>query len=414
MEIIKFQIQNPHSSFIMSLKTIFKSSLLISIILFSENPLCSQTNLSELFESALPSVLKIETFDANDNPLASGTGFFINSEGKGISNLHVFRGAGKAQITTSYGKTYAIKDVWFKSDSLDIVTFNIVNSKNETFPFLEIEKSAAKTGEEVFTIGNPIGLDFTISNGIISSVRNQVGFGQIIQTNAPISAGSSGSPLINMDGLAIGVVTFTFAEGQNLNFAISLIDKELDAGLNKYQWDETTIIQASPSQFESSDDYPFTQSTHAIMCMNFKFNIDYRRNMIKGNSKVKWQIEYLGRDGYKPIPSYLHMFSDENEFGKSILIEWERNLGYIITYGSIEASNEAIILISRIVDGESTHIYNDIVEKTRIRNSNNRYLEAAGNENIDIIIVDKMFIESIVLMDFDPYLRDCVFVVESY
>ena len=96
-----------------------KSQVLIAFLIAFHMQAFSQSNLSKLFESTLPSILKIETFDSNDNPLMSGTGFCIDPNGKAISNLHVFKGASRSQIKTSAGKTYKIDKIWYKSDSLD-------------------------------------------------------------------------------------------------------------------------------------------------------------------------------------------------------------------------------------------------------------------------------------------------------
>lgn len=69
-------------------------------------------------------------------------------------------------------------------------------------------------------IGNPFGLEGTVADGIVSAVRDVSDFGRIIQITAPISPGSSGSPVVNMKGEVVGVATFQLMEGQNLNFAI--------------------------------------------------------------------------------------------------------------------------------------------------------------------------------------------------
>ena len=143
----------------MHISNLFKKISVIIIMVASFNPFVrSQNSLSKLFDAALPSVLKIETFDENDRPLMSGTGFFISPKGKGISNLHVFRGAFKSTVTTPSGKSYSIDSIWYKNDSLDLVTFTVIKDPNEVFPFLNIDKNEPKIGEDVFVIGNPIGM----------------------------------------------------------------------------------------------------------------------------------------------------------------------------------------------------------------------------------------------------------------
>jgi S1-C subfamily serine protease len=79
--------------------------------------------------------------------------------------------------------------------------------------------SVLRTGQRVYAIGAPQGLELTISEGIVSSLR-QVDEGTLIQTTAPVSPGSSGGGLFTADGRLVGIVTFQYREGQNLNFAL--------------------------------------------------------------------------------------------------------------------------------------------------------------------------------------------------
>jgi S1-C subfamily serine protease len=85
---------------------------------------------------------------------------------------------------------------------------------------LPVSPAPPRVGEKVVVIGTPLGLAQTVSDGIVSAIREVPGFGKIIQMTAPISPGSSGSPVLNMKGEVVGVVTFLLVAGQNLNFAI--------------------------------------------------------------------------------------------------------------------------------------------------------------------------------------------------
>ncbi len=90
---------------------------------------------------------------------------------------------------------------------------------NQVRPLL-LDKTSPQEGESVVVIGNPFGLEGSVTNGIVSAVRDIPTFGRIIQITAPISPGSSGSPVVNMQGQVIGVATLQITGGQSVNFAI--------------------------------------------------------------------------------------------------------------------------------------------------------------------------------------------------
>jgi hypothetical protein len=362
----------------------------------------SQNSLSKLFDSALPSILKIETFDVNNRPLMMGTGFFISPKGKGVSNLHVFKGAFKSTVTTPSGKIYAIDSIWYKNDSLDLVTFTVIKAQNEIFPFLKIEKNVPKIGEDVFVIGNPIGLDFSVSNGIISSVRTQSGLGQILQTSAPISSGNSGSPLINMNGLVVGVITFTFTEGQNLNFAISLIDKKLTKEFKRLDVQKLSETNKNTISGWIDDAYGIVRGFHAGMCENWRFNIEFKRNMAH-YPDFKWDVNLISSGRETPLESHVQGYHEGEIVGTTVMFVVDKNLTYVISIGidnSIKpTANHALIIVSRIANGDITYIFNSMVEKTRLKSEDNRFLEQAGNSKISLVIEDKWYVRQISLED---------------
>ena len=166
-----------------------------------------------------PSVVVILTYDEKGEALGQGSGFFISQDGDVITNRHVLSGAIRAEVKIAEGKVYPVMQVRAEDTEGDLLRLS-VDIPEEAVHFLTISTSTPQAGEQVFIIGNPLGLEKTVSDGIISAVREVPGFGRIIQTTAPVSPGSSGSPVININGEVIGVATFIIIEGQNLNFAI--------------------------------------------------------------------------------------------------------------------------------------------------------------------------------------------------
>lgn len=394
-------------------RIIFTLILLIFTILNS----FSQDGLSKLFESTLPSIVKIETFDSENRPLMSGTGFFIDSNGKAISNLHLFKGAATYQLTTSERRIFKIKNIWHKNDSLDLVLFDIYNDNETIFPYLKKSTFKPRIGENVFTIGNPIGMDFSISNGIISSIRNLLGSGQIIQTSAPISPGSSGSPLLNMNGTVIGVITFTIGEGQNLNFAISLIDKNLEKDF--LLLDKNSLLKSYKNDDPAfSDKYVYARGSHLEMCKNWRFNLDYLKKMSNAGD-FKWPVKTLSRGQLVPLESYVRSYHEGNLIGTTILFSVDNSLAYVVSYGfdmgDKSSQKTALLLVSRIKNGEDQVIFNQVVEKKRVNNNNNLFLEDIGNPKIGLAIEDQVYVRTIYLEDSELPIQSLkVYHLENY
>jgi len=175
--------------------------------------------LVDLIKKVKPSVVLIETFDKDNKPIGQGSGFFIDNKGRLITNHHVIESAYSATIKTSSGKEYPVQGIVAKNTEADIVKL-VVNLPDANITFLNLSVNVPSEGEDIFVIGNPLGLESTVSTGIVSAVRDIPAFGKILQITAPISPGSSGSPVINRKGEVIGIATLIVTKGQNLNFAI--------------------------------------------------------------------------------------------------------------------------------------------------------------------------------------------------
>jgi hypothetical protein len=265
--------------------------LTVLYFLINTVELNAQNNLEALVAKCKKSVFSITTYDKSKKPIATGTGFFIDSKGTCISNFHVVQGASTAEIKTISGKVYAINNIISQSEKMDLIKFSISNPNNFTFPFLNLSQNKAKEGEAVFVIGNPVGLDFSVSNGIVSSLRNDAELGQLIQMTAPISAGNSGSPLINMKGEAIGVVSFTLLEGQNLNFAVSVSNLFLLDELGKLNFPPAKVKISNSNE---KDFKRFEWKTSSSTILNSEKLTLYEK---KGSTSDEFSLFYLATLG---------------------------------------------------------------------------------------------------------------------
>ena len=178
----------------------------------------AQDFLPELVRRIKPSAVAIETFDAKGATLSRGSGFFISVD-KIITNRHVIEKSNRVEIHLMNGKKYTVRGVLAIDGEGDLALLQ-VDVPPSSAPPLPLVQSAPQEGESIVVVGNPFGLEGSVSNGIVSAVREIPGYGKIIQITAPISPGSSGSPVVNMRGQVIGVATLQAAEGQSLNFAV--------------------------------------------------------------------------------------------------------------------------------------------------------------------------------------------------
>lgn len=172
-------------------------------------------DLSTYYEKLKSSIFIIYT--SNDFETHQGTAFLIDNTGVCLSNFHVFKNTERAILENVNGNRYFLEKIISYDEENDYILFKI-NLNNEFINPLRISKVNPKIGEECFTIGNPRGLNQTISKGIISGYRNE---DRLIQTTTEITHGSSGEPLFNDKGEVVGITSSGFGEA-NLNFAINI------------------------------------------------------------------------------------------------------------------------------------------------------------------------------------------------
>jgi len=169
-----------------------------------------------LIQQAKPAIVEILTYDRQNKLLKTGTGFFVSPDGAVLTNFHVISGGCSVMAKTPTGALYFLKSVVAESESDDVAKLQFLAAD---VSYLTLGSSLKATeGELILVIGNPKGLEGTVSDGIISAFRSGR---KMIQITAPISPGPSGSPVLDDSGHVIGMATQVMKEGQNLNFAIS-------------------------------------------------------------------------------------------------------------------------------------------------------------------------------------------------
>jgi hypothetical protein len=198
----------------------FACLFLFLVSVFSTTAFAQET-LPELVRRVKPSVVAIATYDAKGESIMTGSGFFIRP-GQVVTNLHVVRGAARAEVKTLDGKGRVFQVLGTRAVDVegDLAILS-VDAPNDRVRKSELTMSLPEEGESIVVIGNPLRLEGSVSSGIVSAVREVPNVGRIIQVTAPISHGNSGSPVFNLKGQVIGVVTVKVTNGQNINLAIS-------------------------------------------------------------------------------------------------------------------------------------------------------------------------------------------------
>jgi tetratricopeptide (TPR) repeat protein len=262
-----------------------KTPLLLALFLLiaSTANAQAQESLPDLIRRVKPSVVAVVTYNAKNEAMTSGSGFFIRP-GQVVTNLHVIDGAHHAEIRTldGKGKVYPVQGMLDIDEEGDLVILSL-NIPQERVRTLDLSNTIPEEGESIFVIGNPLRLEGSISDGIVSAVREVPNLGKIIQITAPISHGNSGSPLFNMKGQVVGVVTMKVMNGQNINLALSASRvMELEPG--KLQtFDDLAGRNKSGLQAEALAEWWYRNGLNSLWLGNYESALGYFENAANRN-----------------------------------------------------------------------------------------------------------------------------------
>jgi S1-C subfamily serine protease len=181
-----------------------------------QNIRIKSADFSAIVEDVLQSVVSVKT------NAGQGSGAIIDRKGYVVTNVHVISGATTVKVTAFSGKTYDVSVIAGYDSNADIAVLKINAQDLRAFNFGDSDD--VKVGEKVIAAGNPAGLAFTITEGIVSAFRTAQNGIDYIQTDVPINPGNSGGPLINTKGEIIGINNFKVGGFEGLGFAISSND----------------------------------------------------------------------------------------------------------------------------------------------------------------------------------------------
>jgi trypsin-like peptidase len=273
------------------------------------SPVWSQT-VQQIARTAFPSVVLLSLNDASGQPVALGSGLFVG-DGLIATNMHVIDGAssGFAKIV-GQEKKYTITGTVAKDSAHDLVILSVTGASAS--PLTLGQSDEASVGDEIYVVGNPLGLEGTFSSGIISGIR-RLGPDSILQITAPISPGSSGGPVLDNRGRVIGVAVATFKDGQNLNFAIPVsylsallahrgpLAPLTTSGHARPEQSLTASLGGSSAGGVVGTEFAWEATNLLALYGDFSFSL---RNQLKDAvAEVHYAIVFYDRSG-KPIETY--------------------------------------------------------------------------------------------------------------
>lgn len=176
---------------------------------------------AEAAELYAPAVLLVKTAGG------LGSGFFVNKDGYLITNFHVIAGEKKISVTQFLREGQILRRVVHKEIEIvatapfhDLAVLRLKEHDTEITPVVFAPEEKLNIGETVFAIGNPLGLERTVTEGVLSQTHRNFGGILYLQVDAPVNPGNSGGPLFNARGQVIGIINMGVATMEGLNFAI--------------------------------------------------------------------------------------------------------------------------------------------------------------------------------------------------
>lgn len=264
-------------------RRLFPLWLFFALLLAVASKASAQESLPELIRRVKPSVVSVVTYNAKNEPLISGSGFFIRP-GEVITNLHVIEGAARAEIRTldGKGKTYKVTGALSVDEEADIALL-AVDIPQDRPRAVQLAEEIPEEGESIFVIGNPLRLEGSVSSGIVSAVREVPNLGRIIQITAPISQGNSGSPLFNMKGQVIGVITIKVTNGQNINLALAAARLGALKAEKLATFDELAAKPRNGQQPEVLAEWWYRNGLNSLWLGNYDSALGYFENAVDKN-----------------------------------------------------------------------------------------------------------------------------------
>ena len=217
----------------------------------------AEVGLEDLADRATRAVVLIDALGPSG--AKQGSGFLVDPSGVILTNYHVIRDARTVRVKLASGDLYDVVSVLATDDRRDLAVLQVAGFD---LPFLPLANSdSVKIGNPVVVIGSPLGLENTVTTGIVSGRRQEAAGFQLLQISAPASRGSSGGPVMTQDGNVIGVASSQLQTGQNLNFAVPI--NYARGLLDHLDGEPLAVLRPEPTQGEEPA-VPLTASQNTV------------------------------------------------------------------------------------------------------------------------------------------------------
>ena len=318
----------------------------------------AELSSEEIYNKCSPCVFYVENYDKRGQVVSTGSGFFIDDKGTAVTNYHVIDGASSLKIKIGDTDTYYdVEGVYDYSEERD---WAVIKVSGSGFSYLELgDVTTVVGGATVYAIGSPLGLQNTISQGLISNVKRELDGVTFIQTSAAISSGSSGGALINKYGEVIGITSAKFSDGENLGLAlpISVIEGHKNTkvvalseifGQSKSEYDAETVLSAfiyknRNERLDNAIAYTERKNTQtgyieASAVMNADYSLEFLIWEVDRNKTYYTSLQLSGDSVKELYYDYENTVTGERLIGTSKISAAEVKEGFNVTFDKIEGN----------------------------------------------------------------------------
>lgn len=235
LQILRDALTFPDEEGVTSAERLVEAGLCTRAEAEAEGLFAQELTARQIVDRHMSAVFRLDTYYSEDHYQKGridngGSGFFVSRDGLAVTNYHTIQNVVEATVTLITGETYRVERVVFCDPGADLALLRISNISTDKVPtpffsYLKIaEEPELRPGDRVYTLGAPLGISLTVSEGIISAVNHQTNHftTPCVINTADISPGSSGGALLNVFGHAAGITTAAYTGGNNLYLSVPL------------------------------------------------------------------------------------------------------------------------------------------------------------------------------------------------